>query len=198
MKIAGYLLNTKAGLAGEPGLFYNYILAENGLFVEANSPLLEARVCVADALVRGLLPLEEKVNLHKGKIHRYIYDLALSLLYLDPVPGHGVDPVPGHVVDPYHERYLAITWDGEYHLRMPKQENSEGSVKYEVLPDTLLDIHSHGTLGAFFSTKDNEDERGLRLYMVVGKLDTLVPEVEMRRGVYGYFKSINIKEVFDV
>jgi PRTRC genetic system protein A len=61
-----------------------------------------------------------------------------------------------------------------------------------------MDIHSHGGGSAWFSTTDNTDEQGLRFYMVVGKLDTLLPEVEIRLGVYGYFAPVSVEEVFGV
>jgi hypothetical protein len=32
----------------------------------------------------------------------------------------------------------------------------------------------------------------------VGRLDTLLPEVELRLGAYGYFAPISLEEVFDV
>ena len=180
MRPVGYLLNTEKGPEGEPGLFYDYILARNGLFIRARSPFLQADVHIAEAPVRGLLPLEENVELTKGKIPRHIYHLALSVL----------------LASRELEQYLAVTWEGEYHLRVPLQEGSGGGVKYERLHDTVLDIHSHGTMRAFFSGTDNEDEQGLRLYMVVGRLDTLIPEIEMRVGVYGYFGTVQFEEVF--
>jgi PRTRC genetic system protein A len=61
-----------------------------------------------------------------------------------------------------------------------------------------MDIHSHGHMKAWFSGTDNTDEQGLRLYMVVGRLDTLLPEVELRLGVYGYFIPLSVEDVFDV
>lgn len=182
MRPVGYLVNTKRGAEGVPGVFYDYILAGNGLFIRGARPLLKATILVAPAQVRGLLPLEEKVELTRGKIPWGIYDLALSIL----------------LADRYHERYLAVVWEGEYRLRMPLQESREGGVSYERLPATILDIHSHGGMRAFFSGTDNYDEQGLRVYMVVGRLDTLLPEVEMRVGVYGYFAPIRIEEVFGV
>lgn len=182
MKPVGYLINTEKGLAGEPGLFYNYILAENGLFVKAESSLLEATVCIGFSTVRGLQPLEEKVELPKGKIPNYIYNIALSVFFTDR----------------RQEHYLAVTWEGGYRIVMPEQERSECQVKYERLPSTVLDIHSHGTMGPSFSWTDDRDEQGLRLYMVVGKLDTLLPELLMRVGVYGYFAPIQFEEVFTV
>lgn len=180
MRAAGYLVNTDRGLAGEPGLFYNYVLARNGLFVQTQGPLLKATVCITAAWVRGLLPQEERVDLPMGRIPRYVYDLALSVLSADR----------------RQEHYLAVTWEGEYRLRVPNQETSTSGVKYERLPSTVLDIHSHGTMRAFFSGTDDRDEQGLRLSMVVGRLDTLMPEIEMRVGVYGYFAPVGIEEVF--
>jgi len=180
MRTVGYLLNTKEGLADEPGLFYDYILAENGLFVRARSPLLGATVRVALGRVRGLMPLEEVVELPQGVIPRHIYDLALSTLAMSRE----------------QEIYLAVTWEGEYRLRMPFQEGQAGVVRYHRLPGTVLDIHSHGGMPAFFSATDDSDEQGLHLYMVVGRLDTLLPEVKLRVGVYGYFAPVEMKEVF--
>lgn len=179
MKTAGYLFNTRGGLAGEPGLFYDYILAGNGLFIRAQGPLLGATVLVAPATVRGLLPLEERVELTPGRVPRALYDLAMSILWADPC----------------RERYLAVAWEGEYRLRMPAQEGGPGGVSYERLRSTVLDIHSHGAMGAFFSGTDDRDEQGLCLSMVVGKLDSLLPEVKLRVGVYGYFAPIRLEEV---
>ena len=181
MRPVGYLLNTKEGLAGQPGLFYDYILAAQGLFIQARSPLLEETILVAPAKVRGLLPLEEKIQLLKGKIPRRFYDVALSAL----------------CAVRQTEQYLAVTWeDEEYRLVMPLQEGT-GGVQYERLPNTVLDIHSHGTMPPFFSGTDDRDEQSLRLYAVVGRLDTLLPEVEIRIGVYGYFAPIKFEDIFE-
>jgi PRTRC genetic system protein A len=69
-------------------------------------------------------------------------------------------------------------------------------VKYEVIQDTLLDIHSHGGMGAFFSGTDDKDEQGLKLSMVFGKLDA-EPEYDLRIGVYGYYARLSFEEVFE-
>ena len=182
MNPVGYLLNTREGLSGEPGTFYDYIVAGNGLFVRAKGPLVVATVLVADAEVRGLAPLEERVVLPQGKVPRALYDLAISVVAADPM----------------REHYLAVTWEGAYHLRVPAQDGTAGGVSYERLPATVLDIHSHGTMRAFFSGTDNRDEQGLRLYMVIGRLDRLLPDVELRIGVYGYFAPLSAEDIFDM
>ena len=188
MKPVGYLLHTWEGLDGEPGLFYDYIVAGNGLFIRtsrknlAQDTLIEATICIGPVEIRGLSVLDERIELTHGKIPRRLYDLALSAL----------------MASSDREQYLAITWETEYRLRMPTQERNSASVKYEKLPYSVMDIHSHGHMDAFFSYTDDSDEKGLRLYMVVGRLDTLLPEVELRLGVYGYFAPLSIEDIFDV
>lgn len=182
MKPVGYLLNTKWGPVGNVGLFYDYLVAENGVFIRAHNPLIKATVCISDVEIRGLSPFKENIELTHGKIPRRLYDLALSVLIA------GSD----------REQYLAITWENEYRLKIPTQERNSASVKYEKLPYPVMDIHSHGHMEAFFSCTDDSDEKGLRLYMVVGRLDTLLPEVKLRLGAYGYFIPLSVEEVFDV
>lgn len=181
MSNVGYLINTKEGLAGDPGLFYDYILAGNGLYVRAENYLLKATVLVAPAFVRGLAPLEETVDLPMGPIPMRLHDLAISIM----------------AVHPDRETYLAVTWEDCYRIQIPWQEGGGAGVQYEPIPGTLLDIHSHGAMGPFFSATDDRDEQGLKIYMVVGRLNTLFPEFEMRVGIYGYFAPIDIEMVFD-
>jgi len=181
MKAVGYLLNTDRGQEGEPGLFYDYILAGNGLFVRAKNSLLRATIRIAPTEVRGLSPLGEGVVLPGGRIPWRLLDLALSAL----------------TATWSKERYLAITWDDGYRLKEPPQQSSGAGVRYHRLPATIVDIHSHGAMRAFFSSIDDRDEQGLGIYMVVGKLNTLEPEVLLRVGIYGYFSSLRVEDIFD-
>ena len=182
MKPVGYLLNTKEGLTGEAGLYYDYIFARTGVFIRARNPLLRATLRISPAEIRGLAPLYEELELVHGKIPGTLYDLALSAL----------------VASCPLERYLAVTWEDRYRLINPGQSGEPAEVKYERVSSTIMDIHGHGTMGAFFSAVDDADEQGLGLYMVVGKLDTLIPEVKMRLGVYGSFTPVTMGDIFDV
>jgi len=181
VKPVGYLVNTVAGLQGEPGVFYDYILAADGLFLQAKNAHLAATVCLAPQLVRGLAPLEENIQLLHGKVPMYFLNLALSVL----------------CIKPDIEQYLALIWQGNYSLGVPSQSQTAASVTYETLPDTVLDIHSHvGGVPPRFSGIDDRDEQGLCLYAVVGDLRNLFPTVELRLGVYGYFIPLEKGEVF--
>ena len=182
MRNAGYLVNTRHGTEGDPGLFYDYILAGNGLFLRAQNHLLRVNLCIAEARVRGLQPLRQTVELPKGKIPYRLYELAIASLFADP----------------FYEHYLAITWKDRYQLQIPPQEGQAGSVRYQRLPGTVLEFHSHGMMPAFFSSTDDQDEQGLGIYAVVGSLNMLAPLVKMRVGAYGYFAPIEMEELFDV
>ena len=169
-----------SGLSGEKGLYFNYILASNGLFIEAESPIINACIPVAECEVRGLAPMETKVALTYGSIPERFWDLALDTF----------------LAEPDKEHYVAVTADAGYHLYIPVQDKSGGGVTYEVGDKVALDLHSHGAMIARFSHTDDEDEKGLKLYAVVGTLNA-TPVVKLRIGVYGYFVNLAWGDVFD-
>ena len=200
MNPVGYLIKRTDGLYGERGMFYDYILSSNGIWIEAEGPLMAARVPVALAEVRGLAPLEPKVVMRYGHIPQRFFDLALNTM----------------LTTPDKERYAAVTFSGGYHIFVPPQEGSMGRVQYETGDHVLLDMHTHPKMPARFSSKDNEDETGLKLYAVIGTLGEYsqvkpemtydeqmaclqanCPAVSLRVGVYGYFHPIAWKDVFD-
>jgi hypothetical protein len=180
-KPVNYLINSLTGLEGEPGVFYDYILAADGLYLRANNLQIAATVCIAPQEIRGLAPLKEEIQLLHGKIPVYFLKLALSIL----------------CIKPDIEQYLAVTWQGNYSLSVPSQSQTAVSVTYETLPGTVLDIHSHvGGVPAHFSGIDNRDEQGLCLYAVVGDLHNLCPTIELRLGIYGYFIPLEKEAIF--
>jgi len=180
-KPVGYLTKYPDGVAGDRGLYYNYILAANGLFIEAESPFITARVPVAYCEIRGLGKLEPRVSLTYGSIPHRFWDLALDTF----------------LAEPHKERYVAVTAKAGYHFYVPVQDQKEAEVVYQVGESVVLELHSHAHMGAFFSLKDNTDEQGFKLFAVVGKLNTVAPVVRFRVGVYGYFMELEWKDVFD-
>ncbi len=179
-KQVGYLTNYSTGLEGERGIFFNYILAGNGLFIEASNKSLSARIPVSDCPVRGLAPLQPRITLTYGSIPQRFFDLALDTF----------------LAAPDKENYVGVTADAGYNFYVPGQQQEKAKVVYDVGSSVILDIHSHGTMHAFFSGQDDKDETGFQLYAVVGDLRK-VPVVLIRVGVYGYFYYLKWKEVFD-
>ncbi len=109
----------------------------------------------------------------------------------------------------YHgelEALAYIYWsvyDSKYYVYVPKQQVSKMSVD-STLPEMdedkfplVMEIHSHNTMPAVFSSTDNHDERQTRLYAVVGKLDKFFPDIKVRCSVGGKFIEINPSDVFE-
>lgn len=185
--IAGYLVNRPEGLEGEPGLAYDYILAGNGLFVRAEKIastgelVLRVTVLVAEGEVRGLVPLSPRLELPQGKVPWALWLAALRMAHL-----RWPD-----------ELYLAIRWNADgYRLEVPEQDATPGSIRYTVVQDTVVDIHSHGKMGARFSGVDDADDQGFRVSVVVGHVDRLLNEMVARVTVYGHHGSTYVGDIF--
>ncbi len=178
----GHLVNHPVGLSGAQGIGYDYVLGSGGLHVQSESADLTARVLIAPCEVRGLAPVEEKVELVHGPIPARLFEAGLRW-FLDA---------------PRTERFFAVRWDGvAYRLAVPPQNGTASSLEYEPLPGVAAEFHSHGTFPAFFSKTDDEDEQGFRIYGVAGRLDAAEPELSLRVGVYGHFAPAEWAQVFD-
>ena len=177
----GYRYFTEHGLVGDPGMYYDYIVGANGLFIHAENRFINASVCVGEANIRGLQPMRTIFVLKNGRIPWDLYHLAMNVLMSDAL----------------RENYLAIMWkDGAYGLVRPPQVGDEGSCHYDRVTDTVMEIHSHALMSSFFSGIDTRDEQGMAVYGVVGHLEQLIPDIELRLGVYGYFDKLSLNEVF--
>ena len=177
----GYLVNHPGGIRGRQGVGYYYVLAGNGVFVQAENDRLTARVQVAGCGVRGLAPAESKVELHHGKIP--LETLMAGLHWFSQ--------------DPDTERYFAVRWEGErYETVTPEQQGARTSLRYQPTESAVLEFHSHGRLGAFFSGTDDRDEQGFRIYGVAGKLGSGTLETVLRVGIYGHFQAVEMREIF--
>ena len=177
----GYLVNHRAGLAGSQGVGYDYVLGAGGLYVQSESAHLTARMLIAPATVRGLAPVSEKIELAHGPILAHVFELGLSWM----------------LAVPDTERFFAVGWDGGvYRLVVPPQEGTGSSLTYQPPAGVVAEFHSHARHRAFFSAADDRDERGFRIYGVVGRLDTAQPELTLRLGIYGHFAPLHWSQIF--
>ena len=177
----GYLVNHPGGLAGSQGIGFDYVLGSGGLYVQSESAHLTARVLVAPAQVRGLAPVSEKLELAHGPIPAHVFELGLGWM----------------LAAPGTERFFAILWDGNaYRLVVPPQQGTGSSLSYRPPSGVIAEFHSHASHRAFFSATDDRDEQGFRVYGVVGRLDTLTPELTIRLGIYGHFAPLRWQQVF--
>lgn len=109
------------------------------------------------------------------------------------------------------EAYSTIMYDlekKEYILVIPEQEVSGGFLKYsqeklrEEYPSRryleVVSCHSHNNMNAFFSSVDDNDEKGDMLYMVIGKLNQDAPEFKIRANVAGKeCLELTVQDVLD-
>ena len=178
----GYMINHESKLEGTQGLGYDYIMAANGLFLQAENENITARICIAHTEVRGLKETTEKVELRHG-----------------PIPaGLIIEGARWMQQTPTRERYFAILWNKDrYQIEKPIQTGQSSKVEYLTTENAAAEFHSHALHPAFFSTTDDKDEQGLRVYGVIGRLDLPNPQLLMRLGVYGYFQELEWHQVFD-
>ena len=87
-------------------------------------------------------------------------------------------------------------------LQIPEQIQSAGNVRpldpFVGGTDTLIEVHSHHNMGAFFSLTDNQEEQaGFRVYAVLGRVEHN-PAINCRVGIYGHFCEIPAEWVFEL
>lgn len=108
--------------------------------------------------------------------------------------------------NPKKEAAVQVFYDAEkkeYGLYYPPQQAGACCVVFDRNPELennrvlMMDVHSHAGMRAFFSSVDDHDERGTRLFMVIGRLDK-TPECRLRAGIAGFYKDIPVAEVFEL
>lgn len=104
------------------------------------------------------------------------------------------------------EAMIWICWDAEngYHLIVPDQRVSKASASYDwaSLPPgktIVCDIHSHNTMGAFFSGTDNRDDQGnIGFSGVVGHLKNEDPQTVWRFNYKDKKLECDFDDIFTV
>lgn len=163
----------------KPG--HRYLIASDGLYIEVCREWMHA-VCPIGTIDEHRLPygdlIEDGLDV--------TYDPAAAMNLIKAFIVHARAQMP-------NECAAWIIWtesDEEYgtlRLEYPVAiEESPGHVKYyrpkmAANDHMVIDIHSHGALGAHFSHIDDEDDEGdVKLAVVVGRLDQEVPEMVRR------------------
>jgi PRTRC genetic system protein A len=169
----------------DPTSLYEFVMAGNGVFVRARRCGLEAMIPVSTCEIRGLQPVKPYVHLEAGKIPLICTQAILSEFQSD---------LPNE----------SLVWvrveDKKWKVIKPEQIANEYSVHPADPFDpagaaALMDVHSHDTMEPFFSTDDDKDETGFRVFAVFGLLDT-EPSVMARLGIYGYYWRLDAGDVF--
>jgi PRTRC genetic system protein A len=170
-----------------------YVIAQNGVFAWAKREGLEALIPVAasPAPIQGLYPVQPYVQLAYPPVDVWLVSEMLRRAQEARSP----EGVPLEILF-----YLHFDCQRRWQLTIPPQEQQHTRVapRVEALnlsqyAETLIEIHSHHRMAAFFSGTDTADEQGFRLYGVLGRLDSegrSGPEIRLRIGIYGHFWEI--------
>jgi hypothetical protein len=95
--------------------------------------------------------------------------------------------------------------DETFKMYVPQHKITAGSVKYD-LKDVwvdnqgyylVLDIHSHHNMSAYFSGTDNNDDNRDRYSAVVGKIDSLIPDIAVRFSSLNSHWECKLEDVFE-
>ena len=180
-----YVTHTSTALPPMNALAYEYITASNGIFLRAENRFVSALIPIVSAkagTVRGLHPLEASIKLKMPL-------MPISLLIPMLADAKRMRVKSGHL----NEVLYRFHYDGQkMRVNRPEQDTSITSVRTtgDGGSDVILELHSHGNMSAFWSSTDNRDEQGFRFYGVIGHLDSNMPQIRLRLGVYGYHYPI--------
>ena len=168
-----------------------YVVAENGIFeVRMNAIGTFARKIAG---VPGMGQVAAGFQPALPKIPWALFEQALSF-FRAVMERHGGA-----------EAYIQFFFnreEGQYFAHVPEQFVSGGHVSFnrdaelELAHVLVLEAHSHNTMGAFFSGTDNADERGDRIFLVVGHLDCPHPQVLIRYGIAGHHGPLAVDDIF--
>lgn len=158
---------------------YDYVLATQGIIKRIESPYasVDALLVSLGTELIGLglqeyplQPLQFKYPAVPGDLLQWVLDDARTSLGLEFM---------------YHFRFR----EGKWYVTTPQQRQGALRVGYfdDDPFDIVVEIHSHNTMPAFFSHKDDGDEKGARFYTVMGHVDRANPELVLRMGMYGHW-----------
>lgn len=192
--IRGAVLATEPTLPPIKAAGYEYVVAANGLFIRAEDSRMEAMVPVGMTAVElhGLEPARPYARLRLPRINGdWLNAILLDASARMPEEAmyqftHGAVNVRGNIDG-------GICW----RCWSPRQDADGVRIYYYDIFSTVIDLHSHAGMPAFWSDTDDSDERGLRFYAVIGRLDTDAPKIRCRVGVYGHRWPVPATTIFE-
>jgi PRTRC genetic system protein A len=161
---------------------HRFVCGQDGLYIEAQNDVIGARLKVAESSIK--LPYgavhQTDIHLKQGRIPKGILDGMV-----EKSKQHSPKEWAGLVVWDRHQ--------ASYSLYEPTvMAAGVGHISYQnALPDEfvlVMDVHSHGTLPAFFSGTDNQSDRaGFCIAGVIGSCLLETPMMASRLVLNGQF-----------
>jgi hypothetical protein len=173
---------------------FEYVLAGNGIFIRGARREFQTQFCIQPFVVRGLQELD--LSLHMNGPH-VSPEIVAEMLRL----AREARDTKGHPCEIVFHLELDETMGWHYHA--PDQQQSPMRAKPSDDSPTssyakaCIEVHSHVDMHAVFSSVDDQDELGFRIYAVLGSISTR-PVIRVRVGMYGYRHDIPANWVFDL
>jgi hypothetical protein len=155
-----------------------YYWAANGIFKQSVRQEFMAIVSIAEARTPGLELLEPQFQLNIPTVNK---ELVLELL-------------KAISLYPDYEQLFWFHFDRSWQLEIPAQSVTASSCRaLNPYPkkSPILELHYHARHQAYFSSIDNLEENGCRLYAVIGTNDWNQLEIVLRVGIDGHFLNLN-------
>jgi hypothetical protein len=202
LKLHAHLLMESPSLPSSMPSPLTYVFAGNGVFLWGKRDGLEALIPVSECVIQDLYPVSPFVRLDGPKIDRILVEAMLKMT-------RSATNEAEQLVEALF--YLAYSKQQGWQASMPAQIQTPASVRpvLELLDQdaysrTLMEVHSHPRMSAFYSGTDNRGENGFRLYGVVGLPDSPdggelgQPEIRMRVSIFGAYWEFPPEWVLDL
>jgi len=191
--LCSYHIGTEG--AAESDKPFKYLMGGKGIYKVVNNKVGEFIIKLPTTdTIPGLPDLAEGVSLKLPKIPYSEFYRTIAF-FKEVISKKG-----------NYEAMLQFYYDEankSYIVFCPDQEITGTTVKFKRHPEMddnytiVMDIHSHNSMGAFFSGVDNADEKETRLFGVIGELNREYPAFKFRISVSGVYKEISYLSVFD-
>lgn len=164
---------------------YEYVFAGNGVFLRCDTPIIKGAFKIAHIKIASLCPFKDVgITLKIPKISGAL----LTEICKEVVSGSKKESF-------YQVKRIS---DSAYAVVKPSQESGEEWVKYKNADpkDVVAEIHSHPDMEAFYSSGDDDDEQGSKIYGVIGWYSKEEVTMRFRIGVYGHWVEVAAEDVF--
>ncbi|WP_044208362.1 Mov34/MPN/PAD-1 family protein [Coleofasciculus chthonoplastes] len=162
-----------------------YVIAGNGVFKRGKRVGLEVMIPMAECPIVGLAPIQPYFHLDYPKVPEQLFTEMLV---------RSQEAYPNEIL------FYLYGLNGQWQLDIPAQTATPTSVQPVLgasYHNTLIEVHSHPTLSADFSSTDDADETGFRIFGVLGTLFSQ-PTFRLRVGLYGDFWHIPAHWIFQM
>jgi len=173
---------------------YTVLFGKNGVFMESTErPEIHARLHIVDhPIPGGLAELEPFVKFNcppvPAEILTIIWTLARTATAIQPMESLF---------------YLWLDEHDEWQFSKPPQRATATSVEpTDQSPESdyfkaVIEVHSHHTMPAFWSSTDTAHENRFRVYAVLGNIFKDA-QILVRVGAWGYFVDLPAVSIFEV